>query len=42
VQERSRATVDALLTAAADILVGRGYAALTTNAIAERAGVERA
>jgi AcrR family transcriptional regulator len=39
VQERSRATVDALLTAAADILVGRGYAALTTNAIAERAGV---
>jgi AcrR family transcriptional regulator len=39
VQERSRATVEALLEATADILVRRGYAALTTNAVAERAGV---
>jgi AcrR family transcriptional regulator len=39
VQERSRATVDAVLQAAADILTREGYAKLTTNAIAERAGV---
>jgi len=39
IQERSRATVEALLEATADILVRRGYGALTTNAIAERAGV---
>ncbi len=38
-QERSRATVDALLGAAADILVREGSAKLTTNRIAERAGV---
>jgi AcrR family transcriptional regulator len=38
-QERSRATVDALLQATADILVRDGYAKLTTNRIAERAGV---
>ena len=38
-QERSRATVEALLEATADILVRRGYGSLTTNAIAERAGV---
>jgi AcrR family transcriptional regulator len=38
-QERSRATVEALLEAAADILVRHGYAKLTTNRIAERAGV---
>jgi AcrR family transcriptional regulator len=38
-QERSRATVDALLQATADILVREGYAKLTTNRIAERAGV---
>lgn len=38
-QERSRATVEALLDATADILVRHGYAKLTTNRIAERAGV---
>jgi AcrR family transcriptional regulator len=38
-QERSRATVEALLEAAADILIRHGYAKLTTNRIAERAGV---
>jgi AcrR family transcriptional regulator len=38
-QERSRFTVEAILEAAADILVRDGYARLTTNRIAERAGV---
>src|SRR6516162_1213481 len=38
-QERSRATVEALLEATADILVRDGYAKLTTNRIADRAGV---
>ncbi len=38
-QERSRFTVDAILEAAAYILVRRGYEGLTTNRIAERAGV---
>jgi AcrR family transcriptional regulator len=38
-QERSRATLEALLEATADILVRHGYAKLTTNRIAERAGV---
>jgi AcrR family transcriptional regulator len=38
-QERSRATVDAILEATADILVRHGYAKLTTNRIADRAGV---
>ena len=38
-QERSRATVDVLLRATADILTRDGYAKLTTNRIAERAGV---
>src|SRR5262245_32921689 len=38
-QERSRATVEALLEATADILVRHGYVKLTTNRIAERAGV---
>lgn len=38
-QQRSRATVDALLEAAADILGRDGYAKLTTNRIAARAGV---
>jgi AcrR family transcriptional regulator len=38
-QDRSRATVAALLQATADILVRDGYAKLTTNRIAERAGV---
>ncbi len=38
-QSRSRETVEAILTATADILARKGYAALTTNRIAERAGV---
>ena len=38
-QERSRFTVDAILEAAAYILVRDGYARLTTNRIADRAGV---
>src|SRR5215813_615702 len=38
-QERSRATVEALLEATADILVREGYGKLTTNRIADRAGV---
>jgi len=38
-QERSRATFDALLDATARILESRGYAALTTNAVAQRTGV---
>jgi len=36
---RARATVDALVEAAADILVREGWPAFTTNAVAERAGV---
>jgi len=39
-QDRSRATVDAILEATADILVRDGYEKLTTNRIAERAGVD--
>jgi len=38
-QQRSRATVEAVLTAAAQVFEARGYAAGTTNRIAERAGV---
>jgi len=38
-QERSRATVEALLDATTDILIRHGYAKLTTNRIADRAGV---
>lgn len=38
-QERSRATVDAILEAAAHILVAHGYEATTTRQVAERAGV---
>ncbi len=38
-QERSRVTVEALLEATTDILSREGYAKLTTNRIAERAGV---
>src|SRR5262249_32018438 len=38
-QQRSRATVEALLEATTDILSREGYAKLTTNRIAERAGV---
>jgi AcrR family transcriptional regulator len=39
VQGRSRATVDAVLVAAAHILEDRGLAGFNTNAVAERAGV---
>ena len=38
-QARARATFDAILEAAAQVLARSGYAATTTNAIAERAGV---
>ncbi len=38
-QERSRRTVAAILTAAAQVLERRGYAGATTDTIAERAGV---
>ena len=38
-QSRSRATVEAVLTAAARILEDRGLAGFNTNAVAERAGV---
>ena len=39
VQRRSKATVDAILVAAAQVFEAHGYAAGTTNRIAERAGV---
>lgn len=39
VQERSRITVDLILTAAAQVFETYGYAAGTTNRMAERAGV---
>jgi AcrR family transcriptional regulator len=38
-QGRARATVDAIIEAAAHLLISRGYEAATTNHIAERAGV---
>jgi len=38
-QSRSQATVTAILDATARILVERGFAAMSTNAVAERAGV---
>jgi AcrR family transcriptional regulator len=38
-QERARVTFEALVEACAQLLARDGYAALTTNAIAERAGV---
>jgi AcrR family transcriptional regulator len=38
-QARSRATVDAILAAAAQVLQTKGYAGATTDRIAERAGV---
>jgi AcrR family transcriptional regulator len=38
-QRRARATVDAILFAAAHILKSEGFAAATTNRIAEKAGV---
>jgi AcrR family transcriptional regulator len=39
IQRRSRQTVDAIVEAAARVLARHGYAAATTNRIAERAGV---
>ncbi len=39
VQSRSRATYDAILDAAAQVLADQGYPASTTNKIADRAGV---
>jgi AcrR family transcriptional regulator len=39
IQARSRRTYDSLLEATARLLVKRGYAALTTNHVAETAGV---
>lgn len=38
-QSRAKATVEAVVVAAAQLLAERGYAALTTNHIADRAGV---
>lgn len=38
-QQRSRATVEAILTATARVLVERGYEATTTNHVAQVAGV---
>ena len=38
-QERAHLTVEAILQAAEEVLVDKGYAAATTNRIAERAGV---
>jgi AcrR family transcriptional regulator len=38
-QARALATVDTILEATARVLVSRGYAGLTTNHVAERAGV---
>jgi AcrR family transcriptional regulator len=38
-QARSQATVEAILEAAARILAGEGYAAMSTNRVAETAGV---
>ena len=38
-QARSQATVDTILDATARVLVERGYAGASTNAVAERAGV---
>lgn len=38
-QERSRETVDTILSAAAHVFASLGYAGATTNKIAERAGV---
>ncbi len=38
-QARSRATIDVILDAAAQVLIREGYARATTNRIAQRAGV---
>jgi AcrR family transcriptional regulator len=40
-EERSTATRDALIRAAIDLIAERGYAATTTNLVADRAGVSR-
>jgi AcrR family transcriptional regulator len=40
-EERSTATRDALIHAAIDLIAERGYAAITTNLVADRAGVSR-
>jgi AcrR family transcriptional regulator len=40
-EERSTATRDALIRAAIDLVAERGYAAATTNLVADRAGVSR-
>ena len=39
IQERSQATVEAIMQAAAYILTKRGWAGFTTNAVAKKAGV---
>lgn len=39
VQERGKLTFDAILDAAAQLLIERGYTRMTTNAVAERSGV---
>ena len=38
-QRRSQQTVEVILTAAAQVFEAKGYAAGTTNRIAERAGI---
>lgn len=38
-QSRSKATVEAILDACGEVVAGRGYAGLTTHAVAIRAGV---
>jgi AcrR family transcriptional regulator len=38
-QERARATVEAILEAAAEVIAHEGYAVMTTNRVAARAGV---
>lgn len=40
-EERSSATRDALIRAAIDLIAERGYAATTTNLVADRAGLSR-
>ena len=40
-EERSSATSDALIRAAIDLIAERGYAATTTNLVADRAGLSR-
>lgn len=39
IQHRARATVDAIIEAAGQLLVSQGRAGVTTNAVAQRAGV---